>query len=72
MEHEIRNDALQILLENYNRSGAEQSMVEWVINESQSDPDFFRWLFMEHEMPDFFCPDKAQFNRFLAKIIVNY
>ena len=47
---------IQVLAENYNNSlanGETCEFAEWVKLESQSDPNFFRWLFDDDSLQDF-------------------
>ena len=47
---------IQVLTENYNNSlanGETCEFAEWVKLESQSDPNFFRWLFDDDSLQDF-------------------
>ena len=47
---------IQVLTENYNNSranGETCKFAEWVKLESQSDPNFFRWLFDDDSLQDF-------------------
>ena len=47
---------IQVLTENYNNSianGETFEFAEWVKLESQSDPNFFRWLFDDDSLQDF-------------------
>ena len=47
---------IQVLTENYNNSvenGETCEFAEWVKPESQSDPNFFRWLFDDDSLQDF-------------------
>ena len=44
---------IQVLTENYNNSGETCEFAEWVKLESQSDPNFFRWLFEDENLQDF-------------------
>ena len=47
---------IQVLTEDYNNSvenGETCEFAEWVKLESQSDPNFFRWLFDDENLPDF-------------------
>ena len=51
-----RDYKIQVLTENYNNSianGETCEFPEWVKVESQSDPNFFRWLFDDDSLPDF-------------------
>ena len=47
---------IQVLTENYKNSvknGETREFAEWVKLESQSDPNFFRWLFDDDSLQDF-------------------
>ena len=47
---------IQVLTENYKNSvknGETCEFAEWVKLESQSDPNFFRWLFDDDSLQDF-------------------
>ena len=47
---------IQVLTENYNNSiaaGETCEFAEWVKLESQSDPNFYRWLFDDENLQDF-------------------
>lgn len=66
----------QILRENYeeyiknyptNYPGTPESFREWVELESESDPNFWYWLF-EVEEDGEFCPDKEEFNNFINSL----
>ena len=49
-----RDYKIQVLTENYNNSlGETCEFAEWVKLESQSDPNFFRWLFDDDSLQDF-------------------
>ena len=53
---------IQVLTENYNNSienGETCEFAEWVKLESQSDPNFFRWLFDDDSLPDFSAGEYA-------------
>lgn len=52
----IQSAAKQALTTNHEQSGTEQTLREYVECESQSDPNFFRWLFAE-EFPNDFDSD---------------
>lgn len=69
---EIRENAEQVLRENFSaNTDDEVTLSEYVKNESESDPNFFRWLFNEvgnDRLSDFQCPDRAKFESFLNKL----
>lgn len=51
-----RDYKIQVLTENYNNSiaaGETSEFAEWVKLESQSDPNFFRWLFEYENLQEF-------------------
>ena len=49
-----RDYKIQVLTENYNNSlGETCEFAEWVKLESQSAPNFFRWLFDDDSLQDF-------------------
>ena len=49
-----RDYKIQVLTENYNNSlGETCEFAEWVKLESQSDPNFFRWLLDDDSLQDF-------------------
>lgn len=67
----------QILRENYeeyiknyptNYPGTPESFREWVELESQSDPDFWNWLFKPEDEDFIFCPDREEFEEFLSTL----
>lgn len=51
-----RDYKIQVLTKNYNNSlanGETCEFAEWVKLESQSDPNFYRWLFDDDSLQDF-------------------
>ena len=57
-----RNYKIQVLTENYKNSLAAREtceFAEWVKLESQSDPNFFRWLFEDENLQDFSAGEYA-------------
>ena len=53
MKPKIRSNAEQVLRENYLKNEGDETFVEWVIMEKDSDPGFFRWFFDDEDMGDF-------------------
>ena len=49
----LRSNLRDSLVENYNSSMQETLFVEWVVLNSQNDPDFFRFAFQEDFEKDF-------------------
>ncbi|MDO5525667.1 MAG: hypothetical protein Q4F85_06280 [Prevotella sp.] len=49
----IKNNAEQVIREHYEEVEGEITLREYVECESQSDPDFFRWLFDDRDIEDF-------------------
>jgi len=51
----IRTNAVQILQENYQVVEEKEtiSISDYAKIESESDPDFYRWLFNDHDIADF-------------------
>lgn len=73
----MRTNATQILKENYQEyvNACPETPVDfaaWIELESESDPDFFRFLFNNENLNDFECPDRAAFEEFLGKTNVNF
>lgn len=63
---------LEYKIQILNENKGENSLYEYVVAESQSDPGFFRWLFDEEFQNDFDSSldedQKAEFESFLKKI----
>ena len=55
---------LQVLEENNTKNC---SLCEYIRNEAENDPGFFRWLFEDENLSDFECPDADEFNEFLLR-----
>lgn len=51
--NKIRSNARQILEEQYKSSLSDCTLREYVLTESENDPNFFRWLFNEDFDDDF-------------------
>lgn len=65
----IRTNAEQVLRENFENT-TDMTFAEYVSSESNSDPNFFRWLFNEEFENDFDSDltdeQKETFNNFLT------
>lgn len=49
----IKENKIAVLRENFAQNEGPENFGEWVRVESQSDPNFFRWLFDDDQLPDF-------------------
>lgn len=49
----IKENKIAVLRENFAQNEGPEKFGEWVRLESQSDPNFFRWLFDNDQLPDF-------------------
>ena len=65
------NTKLIHLLENYEQNKGNETFKEWCELESQSDPNFFRWLFDDENLQDFSCAGhEDEWQDFLGKLDV--
>lgn len=63
------NTKLIHLLENYEQNKGNETFKEWCELESQSDPNFFRWLFDDGDLQDFSCTGhENEWQNFLNEI----
>ena len=70
--NKIRSNARQIIEEQYKSSSSDCTLREYVLTESENDPNFFRWLFNEELDEDFDMSlsneQRVSYNEFLETL----